>query len=608
MSEGPPPIESPETFSPFLPIPAGGADLHATGMNPSIGRAPRFETAAISLVPPAHVESRWRPKPPRVLTVKLTFPEGVPLLDVPDAKPKKPKPDLPAKRRTKHTRLKPPSETLALSDRLFYMLQPPLEDLLAGQELGMPFEPFPYQYQGIAWLFSHDSALLADEMGLGKTMQTITAIRLLLRAGQIRRVLLVCPKPLIPNWQREFAFWAHEIPVHTIEGNWEKRKLAWTQPGVPVLLTNYEKITRDWVDLGPPPKPDGSPSDEPDDRPRFDLVVLDEAQRIKNGESVTNKVIRSVGRGRSWALTGTPIENRPEELVNLYKFLGPLGKDDDADLGRLRNISLKHILRRSKDLVHPDMPPRLDRTEFLELSPGQQTAYDTAEKDGVVRLKEMGDDVTVSGAMELVMRLKQIANFDPLTEQSCKLDALCSDLEEISASGGKAILFSQWTKTIDWIHGHLKRRVPQSNPLVYHGGIPHKQREPILAEFKDDPSKHMLLMSYGTGAVGLNLQFAGYVFLYDRWWNPAIEDQAINRAHRVGVKNKVVVTKYICSDTVEERIDKVLEDKRDIFREVLGEADSEREALGWEAKDIFGLFELQVPNKPVLDGPLRMAA
>ena len=608
MSGDRPPIPPPETFSPFLPFPAGGADLHATGMNPSIGRAPRFETAAVSLAPAAHVEPRWRPKPPRVLTVKLTFPEGVPLLDVPDAKPKKPKADLPAKRRTKHTRLKPPTETLALSDRLFYMLQPPLEDLLAGQELGMPFEPFPYQYQGIAWLFSHDSALLADEMGLGKTMQTITAIRLLLRAGQIRRVLLVCPKPLIPNWQREFAFWAHEIPVHTIEGNWEKRKLAWTQPGVPVLLTNYEKITRDWVDLGPPPKPDGSPSDGPDDRPRFDLVVLDEAQRIKNGESVTNKVIRSVGRGRSWALTGTPIENRPDELVNLYKFLGPLGKDDDADLGRLRSISLKHILRRSKDLVHPDMPPRLDRTEFLELSPGQQTAYDTAEKDGVVRLKEMGDDVTVSGAMELVMRLKQIANFDPLTEQSCKLDALCSDLEEISASGGKAILFSQWTKTIDWIHGHLKQRVPQSNPLVYHGGIPHKQREPILAEFKDDPSKHMLLMSYGTGAVGLNLQFAGYVFLYDRWWNPAIEDQAINRAHRVGVKNKVVVTKYICSDTVEERIDKVLEDKRDIFREVLGEADSEREALGWEAKDIFGLFELQVPNKPVLDGPLRMAA
>ena len=370
------------------------------------------------------------------------------------------------------------------------MLQPPLEDLLAGQELGMPFEPFPYQYQGIAWLFAHDSALLADEMGLGKTMQTITAIRLLLRAGQIRRVLLICPKPLIPNWQREFAFWAAEIPVHTIEGDWEKRKLAWTQPGVPLLLTNYEKITRDWIDLAGGLNPDGSirePEDpfspqapQADDlssdlRPRFDLVVLDEAQRIKNGDSVTAKVIKSVGRGRSWALTGTPIENRPDELVNLYRFLGPLKKDEDADLNRLRVISENHILRRSKDLVHPDMPPRLDRTEHLQLSPAQQAAYDTAEKDGVVRLKEMGDEVTVSGAMELVMRLKQISNYDPLTDQSCKLDALCSDLEEISASGGKAILFSQWTKTIDWIHDHLKTKVPHVQPA----GVP--RRHPAQA-------------------------------------------------------------------------------------------------------------------------------
>ena len=597
-----PPIPAPDVVTPFAPL---RAEVHATGMNPTLARPPRCEAAAVSLRPAAETGDRWRPKAPPVRTVKLMFPEAVPLLEPPKPKPVSEKPRNPSGKRT---RLKPPTNALALSDRLFYLLQPPLEELLAGQDLAMPFEPFPYQYQGIAWLFSHDSALLADEMGLGKTMQTITAIRLLLRSGQVRRVLLICPKPLIPNWQREFAFWAEEIPVHTIEGDWSKRKIAWTQPGVPVLLTNYEKITRDWVDLGPPPKPDGSPSDEPDDRPKFDLVVLDEAQRIKNGESVTAKVIKSVGRGRSWALTGTPIENRPDELVNLYRFLGPLGNDEDADLSRLRTISESHILRRSKDLVHPDMPPRLDRTEYLELAPGQQTAYQTAETEGVVRLREQGDDVTVSGAMELVMRLKQIANFDPLTDQSCKLDALCSDMEEIAASGGKAILFSQWTKTLDWIDGHLRAKVPQSNPLIYHGGVPHKQREPILAEFKERDDRHIILMSYGTGAVGLNLQFAGYVFLYDRWWNPAIEDQAINRAHRVGVKNKVVVTKYICTDTVEERINKVLQEKRDIFQAVLGEADSEKETLGWQAKDIFALFDLNVPGKAELDGPLRLAA
>src|SRR5262245_13788851 len=158
----------------------------------------------------------------------------------------------------------------------------------------MPFEPFSYQYEGIAWLFSQKSALLADEMGLGKTMQTITAIRLLLRAGQVRRVLLICPKPLIPNWLREFKMWAEELPIATVEGDSAKRRMMWTLPTIPILVANYELLVRD---VGEIPA---------DDRPHFDLVVLDEAQRIKNRDSRTAQTARSLGRARSWALTGTP--------------------------------------------------------------------------------------------------------------------------------------------------------------------------------------------------------------------------------------------------------------------------------------------------------------
>ena len=190
------------------------------------------------------------------------------------------------------------------------------------------------------------------------------------------------------------------------------------------------------------------------------------------------------------------------------------------------------------------------------------------------------------------MRLKQIANYDPLTGESAKLDRLVADMEEISASGGKAILFSQWTRTIDW----LAERTTQFGRLVYHGGVPTKKREPILDQFKHDPNAHLLLMSYGTGAVGLNLQFAGYVFLYDRWWNPAVEDQAINRAHRIGCKSQVIVSKFICKDTIEERIDLVLRQKRELFRRVLGEGDNENESLSLSAGEIFGLFDLKKRN------------
>ncbi len=365
-------------------------------------------------------------------------------------------------------------------------------------------------------------------MGLGKTMQAITAIRLLLRSGQARRVLLICPKPLIPNWQREFKLWAEELPVILLEGDASRRKkMLWTMPGINVLIANYELMSRDLEELVDA------------DFPRIDLLVLDEAQRVKNRESRTAQVARSIPRKRSWALTGTPIENRPEELASLYEFLEVVPPRSNPDLKQLQKLSKTYILRRTKDLVLTDLPPRLDRDEHLEMTPAQQHAYKIAEKEGIIHLDELGESISVQHVFELVLRLKQITNFDPLTGESAKLDRLQAEMEEIAESNGKAILFSQWTKALDW----LNERLAAFNPLIYRGGVPTAKREPVLNRFRDDPNSHLLLMSYGTGAVGLNLQFAGYVFLFDRWWNPAVEDQAINRAHRIGQKNPVIVTR-----------------------------------------------------------------
>lgn len=552
--------------------------IDVTGKNAALARWSDVGCDSTALLCSPAMESAWKKAWTKPKTFGLTFPEGFEFLppkkESPVAGDKKPKSRSVPKTRTK---VKPPSNALSIKDRLFYLLQPPIETWLAGQELLMPFEPFRYQYEGVAWLYGRQAGLLADEMGLGKTMQTIVAIRMLLRSSQVKRVLIICPKPLIPNWQRELNLWAEEIPVAVVEGKTAKREVMWSSPQIPVLLCNYEVMARDLRDV-------------PEEMlPRFDLVVLDEAQRIKNKDSTTAQVARSIPRRRSYLLTGTPIENRPEELVSLFEFLEVLPKNSDPDLKQLRKLSEGYILRRTKDLAQPDMPPRLDNNAIIDLHPSQRAAYDFAEKEGVVRLNDLGDEISVQHVFELVLRLKQIANYDPVTNESSKLERLVADMEEISASGGKAILFSQWTKTIDW----LEERLRQFGCMVYHGGVPHKKREPILDQFKNDPSKHIILMSYGTGAVGLNLQFCGYVFLYDRWWNPAIEDQAVNRAHRVGVKTKVIVNKFICQDTVEERIDRVLQEKRAIFEAVLGDGDALDDDLTLSAKDIFGLFDLR---------------
>ncbi|MEK0425895.1 MAG: hypothetical protein RJB11_1986 [Planctomycetota bacterium] len=479
----------------------------------------------------------------------------------------------------KKTRLTPPRNLIRLEDRLYYVLQPPLESIVQNAKLTFPFQPFPYQMDGIAFLYSRTSAILADEMGLGKTMQAITAIRMLLLSGEIRNTLLVCPKPLVTNWMREFRQWAPEIPIAVIQGDSSKRAWVWSNPQAPVKIANYELMLKDSAVID-----DGSLY--------FDLVLLDEAQRIKNRNSTTSEVVRSIPRSRSWALTGTPIENSVEDLVSIFEFLSPGHLRDDMHLKSLGHATRDHILRRTKDKVLKDMPPRLYRHADLDLTPEQRASYKAAEEEGVVHLADLGESVTVQHVFELVLRLKQICNFDPVTGSSCKLERLEADMEEIVASGQKAIIFSQWVSTLDVISEKLAR----FNPVEYHGRIASNRRDGVIDRFRNDPSCGMILMSYGAGAVGLNLQFCHYVFLFDRWWNPAVEDQAINRAHRLGVKKAVTVTRMMAVETIEQRIDAVLSEKRELLRTLFAEAGTPTN-LGLNRKEIFGLFGLNVPSR-----------
>ncbi len=480
----------------------------------------------------------------------------------------------------KRHRIKPPNDVVKLQDRLYYLLQPPLDLLVGSGQLSFPFDPFAYQLDGIAFLFPRYAAILADEMGLGKTMQAISTIRLLLCSGELRSVLLVCPKPLVTNWLREFRVWAPEIPVVAIEGNAAKREHAWRSPEIPVKIANYELLMRDKETVL-------------DSGLHFDLVALDEAQRIKNRNSTTSEIVRAIPRTRSWALTGTPVENSPDDLVGIFDYLAPGYLKIGMPMAEMAKQSKDYILRRTKDMVMDDMPPKLYRDAELDLTPEQWSTYESAEKEGVIRLEELEASLTIQHVFELVLRLKQICNFDPVTGSSAKLERMTADMEEVVASGKKAIVFSQWVKSIE----KMIPAMEPFGPLQYHGKVPHKKRDGVIDQFKNDPKCSVMLMSYGAGSVGLNLQFCEYVFLFDRWWNPAIEDQAINRAHRIGARGAVTVTRMMAMNTIEQRIAAVLDQKREMFDALFSDQSGPTKSSnsGLSRDEIFGLFDLRAP-------------
>jgi len=473
------------------------------------------------------------------------------------------------------TRVRPPRDVVKLADRLRMLLEPPLESLLAAQSLQFPHAPFPFQLDGIAFLYPRHQAVLADEMGLGKTMQAITAVRLLAHHGYLQRLLLVCPKPLVTNWRREFGLWAPELPVAIIDGTAERRQWLWRSTRDLVTIANYESVVRDAEAICDPTN-------------YYDLVILDEAQRIKNRANITNQIVRSIPRGRSWALTGTPIENGVDDLVGIFEFVAPGLVESGWKPRAVGRAVSDHVLRRTKDQVLAELPPKLFRDADVELTSEQAAAYQLAENEGVVRLRELKNLVTIQHVFELVLRLKQICNFDPATGESSKFERLEADLEECAASGRKAIVFSQWVETLL----ELKSRLARFSPEEFHGRIPPRQRDAAIERFRSNGASSVMLMSYGAGSVGLNLQFANYVFLFDRWWNPAVEDQAINRAHRIGATGPVTITRFLTAGTIEERINQILEEKRELFDTVFG-ASKTPPKLGLSREEIFSLFDLR---------------
>jgi SNF2 family DNA or RNA helicase len=275
-------------------------------------------------------------------------------------------------------------------------------------------KPFPYQIEGIELLISREALLLADDMGLGKTIQTVSAIRILVYQKHIEKVLIVVPSGLVSQWRQEIHLMAPELRLSTVYGTAEDRAYQWRTP-TEIYLTGYETLREDFTanPLSPP-------------RQVWDLVVLDEGQKIKNKNTEISQKCKALFRRRAWALTGTPLENRVEELASILEFTRPFKPGEQPPRivpgTRMRELQQNLQLRRKKSEVLLQLPPKTISTILLTLKPNQRETYNKAEREGILQLEEQGDHLTISNVLELIIRLKQICNFCPVSRESVKMD------------------------------------------------------------------------------------------------------------------------------------------------------------------------------------------
>jgi SNF2 family DNA or RNA helicase len=464
----------------------------------------------------------------------------------------------------------------------------------------------PYQQRGLAWLAFLSSlglgACLADDMGLGKTPQTL-ALLLAERerpangsAGnggrratgkRVGPTLLICPMSVSGNWQREAERFAPSLRVHVHYGRERLKGKAFTRAARAndLVVTTYALALRDRDTL---------------EAIEWHRVVLDEAQNIKTRDAKQTRAIRALRARHRVALTGTPVENRLSELHSILDFLNPglLGSAgsfreqfatpierwrDGAAAARLRRATGPFILRRlktDKEIIS-DLPEKIEIRVDCHLTREQATLYQAVVDEMLERADEVDGIARAGIVLAALVKLKQVCNHPAhllkdrsrMDGRSGKLARLEEILEEALAEGDRALCFTQFAEFGQLLRTHLQERIGRE-VLFLHGGTPKSARDEMVARFQSDQGPPVFVLSLKAGGTGLNLTAANHVIHYDRWWNPAVEDQATDRAFRIGQRKNVQVRKLTCVGTLEERIDQLIAEKKDLADQIVGSGEA----------------------------------
>jgi hypothetical protein len=495
----------------------------------------------------------------------------------------------------------------SLADVVERLRQGGATDLRAPQALCATLRP--YQQRGFAWLATMASlglgACLADDMGLGKTMQLLAFLlhRMEVAARDPRPALLIAPTSVLGNWEREIERFAPSLRVTAHYGSTRVRDVSeLPREAGSLVLTTYGLLRRDVQLLR---------------QVDWSVLALDEAQNIKNSASATARAARALRASHRFALTGTPVENRLAELWSILELanpglLGPLEKfrrdfavpieryRNEEAAARLRKLVSPFILRRLKSdpTVIADLPAKNEMKVVCTLTPEQATLYKAVVNEEMRRIEQAEGIERKGRVLALLTYTKQICNHPaqylsekgPLAQRSGKLARVTEMLEEALAAGDKALVFTQFRDMGDKLTAHLQARLG-GEVLFLHGGTAKGARDKMVQRFQEEPhGPRVFVLSVKAGGTGLNLTAANHVFHYDRWWNPAVEDQATDRAYRIGQTRNVQVHKLLCAGTVEEKIDALLEHKRDLAHKVVGAGEQWITELG--TSDLRALFSL----------------